>query len=82
MMAKTHGNEKFIQAMGAVIRERRNQLGWSQDDLTDASGINRAFICNIEHGIRNPSIDTLSQIAKGLQIRLSSLIARAENNIK
>lgn len=81
-MPKTHGNEKFLRALGEAIYERRKQLGWSQDDLSDASGINRAFICNIEHGIRNPSTDTLLQLAKGLGIKLSTLIARAENSIK
>ncbi len=81
-MPKMHGNEKFLQAMGAVILERRHELGWTQDDLAEASEVNRAFVSNIERGERNPSIDTLLKLGKGLKIRLSSLIARAENSIK
>ncbi len=81
-MPKMHGNEKFFQAMGVVILERRHELGWTQDDLAEASGVNRAFVSNIERGERNPSIDTLLKLAKGLKIRLSSLIARTENSIK
>lgn len=75
-------NEKFLQALGRVVLQKRTQLGWSQDDLSAASGINRAFICHIEHGLRNPSTETLLKLAKGLKIKLSSLIARSEDAVE
>lgn len=80
--AQKDSNEKFFLELGEVVLQKRTQLGWSQDDLSDASGINRAFISNIERGQRNPSTETLLKLAKGLKMKLSSLIAMSENSTR
>lgn len=74
-------NEKFFIALGQTISQKRTQLGLTQEELAALSGVNRAFISNMENGIRNPSLGTVASIAKGLRMRLSTLIAKSEENL-
>ena len=53
--------------MGNKIRERRLELGISQDRLAALSGVDRVSISLIETGKTvNPSIKTLGKIASAL----------------
>ena len=53
--------------MGNKIRERRLEIGMSQDKLADLSGVDRVCISLIETGKTvNPSIKTLGKIALAL----------------
>jgi len=48
--------------IGKVIKERRALLGISQQDLSDYSGVSISTVKDLERGVGNPSIDTLSKI--------------------
>jgi transcriptional regulator with XRE-family HTH domain len=61
-----------------VINQRRKRLKLTQDDLAAESGVNRAFISNIEQGRRNPSIGAVASIAKGLKTKVSKMLAKCE----
>ena len=50
------------------IKERREQLGISQKELAEKVGISQSFLCDIEQGRSNPSIDTALKIAEALNI--------------
>lgn len=50
------------------IKERREQLGVSQKELSEKVGISQSFLCDIEQGRSKPSIDTALKIAKALNI--------------
>lgn len=56
----------------SIIKERRFLLGLTQQDLADYAGLSLRIIKNIEVGKANPSVATLSKIAKvlGLELRL------------
>ncbi len=41
--------------------------GWTQSDLSRASGVSNAYLSDILRGKGNPSIDRVELIAKGLQ---------------
>ncbi len=45
------------------IKERRSQLGISQQDLAEISEVSLATIKGIERGKGNPSLTTLEKIA-------------------
>lgn len=45
------------------IKERRSQLGISQQDLAEISEVSLATIKDIERGKGNPSLTTLEKIA-------------------
>ena len=50
------------------IREKREELGLSQKELAEKSGITQSFLCDIEQGRSKPSIDTALKIAEVLNI--------------
>ena len=50
------------------IKERREQLGISQKELSEKVGISQSFLCDIEQGRSKPSIDTAVKLADALNI--------------
>lgn len=56
----------------SIIRERRNLLGLTQQDLADYTGLSLRFIKSVELGKANPSVNTLNKIAEilGLEVIL------------
>ena len=53
-----------------LVRARR-KCGITQVQLSEITGICQADISRIERGIANPSISTLSRLAKGLGLKLN-----------
>lgn len=64
--------------LGMRIRFLRKRLGWSQEDLALEANVNKNYICDLENGRRNPSLDILERIAKALNITLSELFRGVE----
>lgn len=54
----------------SIIKERRNLLGLSQQDLADYTGLSLRIIKSIESGKGNPSMETLGKIADILGLEL------------
>ena len=54
-----------------VVKERRKELGISQVDLAEMSGLSLATIKNIERGEGNPSYETISRILEVLGLEIS-----------
>jgi len=70
-----------ILMIGRAIRKKRNVLGISQIRLRNDTGVSQQVISKIECGIAvNVGVKTLDKIAEGLGLKLSELIARAENH--
>lgn len=60
--------------IGRKIRERRLELGLTQNDLAKVSGYSRVYILKLENNqIENPGIKTLQKIIRCLQITLEEL---------
>lgn len=59
--------------MGNNVRAIREAKGWSQDKLSDESGLHRTYISGIERGIRNPTIEIVQKIALALGVEVSYL---------
>ena len=78
MANKRPNHNHLYRCLGEVINQRRKRLKLTQDDLAAESGVNRAFISNIEQGRRNPSIGAVASIAKGLKTKVSKMLARWE----
>lgn len=56
--------------IGNKLHQLRKQRGYSLRELAKKTGLSHGFICDIEHGRCNPSLEKLSIIAKALDIRL------------
>ena len=57
--------EPEYQLICAII-EARQEKNISQQELADATGIDRADISKIENGNANPSLKTIKRLAEGL----------------
>lgn len=64
---------KASEQLGMRIAYLRNKKGWSQIDLSLESGVNRNYICDLENGRRNPSLEILEKIADAFSITLEEL---------
>lgn len=65
--------ESILSQVAANIQERRNKAGLTQRDLADLAGVDRAFLNQVEHGMRNPTILVLAKLARALDITVSTL---------
>lgn len=59
--------------LGQRIKEKRLQLGLSQEKFALSINMDRTYLASVEKGKRNISILNLEKIAKGLNISLSEL---------
>src|ERR1700679_2088103 len=66
-----------VPAIGAYIREQREQARISLRQLARLAGVSNPYLSQIERGLRKPSADILQQIAKGLRISAEQLYVRA-----
>ena len=57
--------------VGKRIKELRNKLGISQEELAFRSDIHRTYIASLEVGKRNVSIETLEKVVNALEVSLS-----------
>jgi transcriptional regulator with XRE-family HTH domain len=61
-------------AIAKRIRKRRRELDWTLDDLAKTTGLSKGHLSQIENGEKIPPIGTLTKIAFGLDIQISTLI--------
>lgn len=64
--------------LGATIRGRRSELGYSQDSFADHIEMHRAYYSSIERGERNLTLSTMSRVAVGLKWTLAELFKAAK----
>lgn len=68
----------FLRALGVALRERREELGLTQEALSLRTGVPQRRIWEVEAGAGNPTARTLLRLVRGLDMPCSQLIARAE----
>ena len=62
-------------SLGAVIQGLRQQAGLTQDELSDKAGLAYSTLAKIERGaIKNPSVFTVYEIARSLDISVEELM--------
>ncbi|HEV3046612.1 MAG TPA: helix-turn-helix transcriptional regulator [Solirubrobacteraceae bacterium] len=66
------------RAIGAAIRALRKAQGCTQEEFALKAGIDRSYYGAIERGEFNVTVDTLVTIAKGLGVRPSEILRRAQ----
>ena len=62
--------------MKNIIRERRKQLGLSQDELAKKCGVSRQTINAIENNKYDPSLGLAFALADELMLRVDELFIR------
>lgn len=69
------GKPDIRKRFGLAIRQRRHELGISQEELSFRAGLHRTYVSDIERGSRNPSLENIEKLAKALDISVSTLFA-------
>jgi transcriptional regulator with XRE-family HTH domain len=59
---------------GALVRQHRMRLGWSQEELADRCDLDRTYIGGVERGERNVSLLNIVKIAAALEIKPKALL--------
>lgn len=62
-------------AVGKRVKELRNKLGISQEELADTAQLDRTYITSVERGKRNISIVNVEKLAKALQVSLAEFFS-------
>lgn len=70
---------KILCALGYLVRQRRTNIGISQEELGLRANLDRTYISGVERGVRNPSLTALVSLASGLNITVSDLLNNLEN---
>lgn len=72
------GRSRFATSFAAVVRVHRRRAGLTQEALAERAGLHPTYISMIENGHKVPTLEAARQLASGLGVRLSKLIAEAE----
>ncbi len=71
---------KLRRRFGQNSRQLRLSLGLTQEGLAERSDLSVDAVRRIEWGTISPSLDTLSKLAHGLDISLSTLFSTCEQH--
>jgi len=66
-------NDEIRTKLGSNIRQTREECGLSQKQLALMIGCGKAYISEVEAGLRNPTVETVGKFSKGLNTTLENL---------
>lgn len=66
--------ETFRRRVAARIQRARWRLGWTQADAAFRVGLTFRYFAEVERAKRNPTLDVLFSIARGLKVRVADLV--------
>ena len=72
------GVTKLGQKLGKRIRSIRQRKEWTLEKLAERAGMHVTYLSSIERGHRNPTLNVLASLARGLAVTLSDLLAGVE----
>jgi len=59
---------------GKRVKQLRLQAGFSQEAFAHKCGLDRTYVSGIERGLRNPTLEVIAIIARGLEMEIKHLI--------
>lgn len=60
--------------LGRNLKRIREEKGMTQGDIVRTLGVSRSFVSNIENGNTNPTLSTITNLAKALGISSDELL--------
>ncbi|MCX2767872.1 helix-turn-helix domain-containing protein [Pseudoalteromonas sp. B530] len=73
-----HDESSVMNAFGKAIKVKRVEIGLTQEELAEQSGLARSFVSGVERGEAKATIISVWKIAKGLKCLPSELWLVAE----
>lgn len=68
----------LAERFGAMVRQLREERGFSQEGFALRVGLHRTYMGDIERGEKNVTLVTADKLAKGLGLTLASLLTELE----
>lgn len=68
-------SKEIRKTLGESVRHRRNQLGFSQEQLAERADLHRTYVSDVERGARNVSLDIIQRLAGALEVSMCRLFA-------
>jgi transcriptional regulator with XRE-family HTH domain len=65
---------KLRQVVAKNLRKLRGERGLSQEELADRAGLNRNYVGMIEREENAPTVDTLEDLARALDVSVIDLV--------
>jgi transcriptional regulator with XRE-family HTH domain len=65
--------KSILKKFGKMIRNKRIELGLSQEELGWRSGLHRTYIGMIERGEKNITLLNIEKLCNGLSIKISDI---------
>ncbi|WP_081502633.1 MULTISPECIES: helix-turn-helix domain-containing protein [unclassified Variovorax] len=79
-------NPALLRAFAAELKARRSALGFNQEELAFAAGLNRTFVAKLETATTSPSLTSLVLLCEGLTVEpaelMQSLIKRYKKELR
>jgi DNA-binding XRE family transcriptional regulator len=78
-MAKRAVKPDIRGRFGFAVKDRREELGLTQEDLAEKAGLHRTYVSDIERGTRNLSLLNIERVADALDLAISKLFHLLEH---
>lgn len=62
------------QKLGENLKKIRMQKNITQSSIAKTLGVDRSFVSNIENGKTNPTLSTIANLAKVLDVKTADLL--------
>lgn len=63
---------------GKTVRAHRFKAQLTQEDVAESAGLHPTYVGMVERGVRNPTLDAASRMAKALKLPLWELVKESE----
>lgn len=64
----------YSEAFGVVLSELRHRAGLTQEELSFQASLDRSYISLLERGLRSPTLNTMTALARVFGISLTEFI--------
>ena len=77
-----NNSEGLTKTFGKVLRQARKERGLSQEDLGFESGYHRTYVGLLERGLKSPSLQTIFNLSRVLNLSPSELLDRVDHALR
>lgn len=64
--------------LGSRLKECRRSRRFTQEQLAERAGLSYKFIGEVERGLANPTVDTLTRLAEALDLDVADLFGQPD----
>lgn len=61
-------DRKWLEGFAHRIRERRFELGMTQQQVADLAGMSQGQVCNYENAVSEPFVSSAAKLAAALEV--------------